>query len=174
MVNSIISKENIKGFLLLHRGVQEGAGFFNLKLKKNGKSKVIHKKNNEKLKWKGDFNSNGVWVVQKGSDIFAMALTTNKQLYGYITNTAGARPPSAIVANIAYYNAKKNPWSGPNRFLVKIGSTNELGDGLIKINKAGIAKLNLKLSDGSKLSHKARVSQNGTWPVFKTLFKKRN
>lgn len=154
--------------------VQETAGFFKMKYSKKGRGKVIHKKVSEKLKWKGDFNSNGVWYVERGNDLFALALTTNKQVYGYITNTAGARPPSAIVANIAYYNAKKAPWNGPNRFLVKVGSeTNSYGDGFVKINKAGTAKLNLNLSDdNSKVKAKAFIAQNGTWPVFKSLFKK--
>lgn len=153
--------------------VQETAGFFKMKYNKKGRGKVIHKKVSEKLKWKGDFNSNGVWYVERGNELFALALTTNKQVYGYITNTAGARPPSAIVANIGYYNAKKTPWNGPNRFLVKLGSeTNSYGEGFVKVNKAGTAKLNLLLSDNTKAKAKAFIAQNGTWPVFKPLFNK--
>ena len=165
-------KGNYQGLSSSEPWVQDTAGFFNLKLKKNGKGKVIHKKVSEKLRWKGDFDSNGVWFKQYGNDWVALALTTNKQIYGYITNTADIRPPSAIVANIAYYDAKNNPWPGQRNFLVKVGNTNTFGQGLLTINKAGVAKLNLGLNDNSQVIHKARIAQNGTWPLFKSLFKK--
>ncbi|MEZ5406215.1 MAG: cadherin-like domain-containing protein [Verrucomicrobiia bacterium] len=153
--------------------VQETAGFVNVKLKKSGKAKVIHKKVSDKLRWKDDFNQKGVWFKRRGNELFALALTTNKQIYGYITNTAGIRPPSAIVANMAYYDAKNNLWPGQRRFLVSVSNdTNTLGKGLLKVNKAGVARLNLGLSDNSKVKHKARIAKNGTWPLFKPLFKK--
>ena len=166
-------KGKYQGLSVSSPWVQDTAGFLNLKLKKNGKAKVIHKKVSEKLRWKGDFNQNGVYFKKRGNDLFALALTTNKQMYGYITNTAGIRPPSAIVANITYYNAKNSPWLGQRRFLIKVSNeTNIFGEGLIKVNKAGVAKLNLSLSDNSTVKHKARIAKNGTWPLFKTLFKK--
>ena len=86
---------------------------------------------------------------------------------------------SQLVANLAVFSkVNASPWAGAFTFALAPADTSDssvpqgYGYGTLTVSSLGSGSLKGVLGDGTKISGKFPVSGYGTWPLYKSLYKK--
>ncbi|HUJ12010.1 MAG TPA: glycosyl hydrolase family 28 protein [Verrucomicrobiae bacterium] len=137
----------------------------------------------QRVRFRGQFDASGNWTNYVArSELNALQVILHLDLAGSdrITGTVsdGSFTSPLLANRDVYNNAHPCPVAGTFAVVLDPPTADDsslpqgFGYGTLKVSKTGRGQMRGALADGSKINAAAPVSKHGTWPLFKSLYKK--
>jgi hypothetical protein len=153
------------------------SGFFSLALSDRATYSVSMVWNGRTNSLTGIFDRNGYSVNTVGADQVTVALALNltngaNQMLGTVSNAGWV---ASLQADLSVFDAKNPcPYQGKYTLVIPVENTSNapagFGYGTVSVDANGTVILNGCLGDGAPLGQSAKVSQDGRWPFYASLY----
>ncbi|HSU56339.1 MAG TPA: fibronectin type III domain-containing protein [Candidatus Dormibacteraeota bacterium] len=182
--NSFISVSGAYSGLFAERSLVSpaSAGSFSLTITKRGAYSGRIQLQHTRASFKGKLNqlcrgTNAIHFGPSAGLALELHIGTGEQLDHVFGDVNSDRWTASLFGNRSRFNPRTNPapWAGKYKLALLASKTSadsleDDGTGYVRVSPNGHVSAIAKLSDGTRLGQNAFVSQDGTWPMYVSLY----